>query len=430
MKNTTDALSTVLGENMEDRTFIDLFAGAGGLSEGFINQGFCPVAHVEKDGYASSTLKTRMVYHHLRKNIQLKKYRRYLKGELEREELYAAAPSELLTSVVNGELTGKTCDQIIQRVNDILDSSKHDTVDVIVGGPPCQAYSLVGRARDRTGKENDPRNRLYRLYIKFLNFFKPQIFVFENVPGLISAGNGKFFRDVKRKFRKEGYEIDHRLLNAHNFGVLQRRKRVIIIGWKRELDFGYPEFDGEPPEYLVRDVLDDLPSLQPGENIEHGEYEGPPSEYLLNYGLRKKRDILTLHIARPHNKRDRKIYEMAIRMWNEDRKRLKYTDVPDKYRTHSNTTSFLDRYKVVASDLPCSHTIVAHIAKDGHYYIHPDISQLRSLSVREAARFQSFPDSYYFEGPRTSVFRQIGNAVPPLMAKEIAKKIHEGMNSL
>ena len=142
------------------------------------------------------------------------------------------------------------------------------------------------------------------------------------------------------------------------------------------------------------------------------------------YGL----SVLTQHCARPHTTQDLKIYRIAVERWNKGKERLHYTDLPSTLRTHRNTTSFLDRFKVVAADQPCSHTVVAHIARDGHHYIHPDVKQNRSLSVREAARLQSFPDDFYFEGvkvdsPRTAAFKQIGNAVPPLMAESIAKAI-------
>lgn len=408
---------------MSERTFIDLFAGAGGLSEGFLKNGFVPIAHIEKDKYACLTLKTRMVYHYLRREGKREIYDKYLKNQVTRESLYGSVPEYLLNTVINSEISESTFESIFEKINKNLRLHGYKHIDVIVGGPPCQAYSLVGRARDPYGKERDPRNYLYRLYVKFLKAYSPYIFVFENVPGLLSAGNGELFKDVKAHFNDAGYEIDYRLLDAHDFGVLQMRKRVILIGWLKELKLAYPDFKKDFNGYLVKDVLMDMPPLQPGESILHGDYSAPPTEYLKKYGLRDEKDSLTLHITRPHNERDRQIYRMAIEMWKRESRRLKYTDIPEMYRTHKNIKSFLDRYKVVADNLPYSHTIVAHIAKDGHYYIHPDIKQLRSLSVRETARFQSFQDNYYFEGPRTSNFMQIGNAVPLLMAEKIAEKV-------
>ena len=132
---------------------------------------------------------------------------------------------------------------------------------------------------------------------------------------------------------------------------------------------------------------------------------------------------MTHHISRPNKERDIEIYIRTIEMWNNGHKRLNYNDLPDELKTHRNRKAFLDRFKVVEGDESCCHTMLAHISKDGHYFIHPDIEQHRSITVREAARIQSFPDNYFFEGPRTAQFVQIGNAVPPLMAKGIAEGI-------
>ena len=154
------------------------------------------------------------------------------------------------------------------------------------------------------------------------------------------------------------------------------------------------------------------------------QYTIPKNEYLQKFELRNGVDFVTQHISRPHNERDLKIYKTAIKKWNKNEERLKYPDLPQELKTHKNETSFTDRYKVVNGN-GVSHTVVAHIAKDGHYYIHPDIKQCRSISVREAARLQSFPDDFFFEGSRSAAFKQIGNAVPPLMANAIAKSVKE-----
>ncbi len=411
----------------EQLTYMELFAGTGGLAEGFMRAGFTPVAHIEMDKYASLTIKTRLAYHYLKKRKKLFVYYSYLKGQISRNELYSSLPENIATGMINKEISEDNLFVLFKNIEKRLTKLKLKKIDVIAGGPPCQAYSLVGRARDPYNMKNDPRNYLYKLYAKFLQKFKPEVFVFENVPGLLSVGKGKLWEDVKKHFGNAGYVVNYKILNACDFGVLQNRKRVIVIGWRKELNFRYPEFkkNEEITNYKVRDILVDLPPLLPGEKITNGDYVSELTSYLKKYGLRSKEDFLTLHITRKINDRDRKIYRLTIETWEKHKKRLMYTDVPEKYRTHNNQKSFLDRFKVVAINLPYSHTVVAHLAKDGHYYIHPDIKQLRSISVREAARLQSFPDNYYFEGPMTAEFKQIGNAVPPLLAEKIARKIKE-----
>ncbi|WP_289137782.1 DNA cytosine methyltransferase [uncultured Brevibacillus sp.] len=402
--------------------FIDLFAGAGGLSEGFIRQGFEPVAHIEMDVYAAQTLKTRAAYHYLKENGRLDVYHSYLKNQITRDELYNAVDPKVLKTVLNKEISTDSINGIFQIIDEGLRNQQTSEVDVLIGGPPCQAYSLVGRARDPYNKEHDPRNYLYHQYVKFLEKYKPKLFVFENVPGILTAGKGKLFEDVQRIMNEAGYSIEARILDATSFGVLQKRRRVILIGWVKGSNLFYPDFEKVENNYVVSDILSDMPSLRPGETKDF-KYTKPPSEYLKKKGIRSDDDILIQHISRVHNEHDRGIYRLAIEKWDKEKKRLKYTDIPEKDRTHKNITAFLDRFKVVAGDLGYSHTMVAHIAKDGHYYIHPDIKQIRSLSVREAARIQSFPDNFFFEGPRTAMFTQIGNAVPPLMAERIAEKI-------
>jgi len=408
-------------------TYIEIFAGAGGLSEGFIQASFFPVAHIEMDKYASLTLKTRMAHHYLKKSGKITLYYEYLRGNINREHLYSHIPEYFLSSIINEEIRKDNLNEVFERIDLIMKKNNIGQIDVILGGPPCQSYSLVGRARDPYGMEKDPRNYLYKLYAEFLKKFRPEIFVFENVPGLLSAGKGKLWEDIKKHFLNAGYHVDYKILNAYDFGVLQNRKRIIVIGWKKEVNLKYPEFkkDSMVKNYRVADILSDLPQLKPGEGTVTGDYTRDASEYLKKYKIRKNEDILTLHIARRHNERDRMIYRFCIETWIKKKRRPKYDDLPEYLKTHRNRNVFKDRFKIVAPDLPYSQTIVSHLAKDGHYFIHPDINQLRSISMREAARFQSFPDDFYFEGPMTAIFKQIGNAVPPLMASNIAFKIKE-----
>jgi DNA (cytosine-5)-methyltransferase 1 len=409
---------------MSGNTYIDLFAGAGGLSEGFIRQGFLPVAHVESDEAACFTLKTRLAFHYLVSSEREVLYNSYLRGEITRDKLYSFIPHNLLDSVINAEI-GKENKRIFNAIDSTLDGRQ---VDLIIGGPPCQAYSRVGRGALKH-KDDDERTTLYIHYGRFLKKYSPRVFVFENVPGILSAANGQYFRNLQTYYKRLGYTVEAQLLNAYDYGVVQNRVRVIIVGWRKEIGLSYPEIERSETKYCREDIFSDLPPLQPGDTQRFHYYANTATDYLRHTAMRNGLAFVSQHIARHHNNRDLDIYRLAIRTL-ENGERLMNNQIPKEMRTQKNTTGFLDRFKVVG-DIP--HTMIAHIAKDGHHFIHPDIRQLRSISVREAARIQSFPDDYYFEGikedqPRTAAFKQIGNAVPPLMAMRIAEQIKVMLN--
>lgn len=411
--------------------FLDLFAGAGGLSEGFIRAGFVPVAHVESDQAACFTLRTRMAYHWLQTHRRIELYADYLNGNISRPELYERVPEQVIGSVINAEIGARTLPDIFRLVDALVGSR---ALGLIVGGPPCQAYSIVGRARDRNRMKGDKRNYLYLYYAEFLKRYKPSYFVFENVIGLLSArdedGN-LYFNAMRDLFRQCGYETEYMTLSAEEYGVLQSRKRIVLVGRRGRSTGFYPEPDKWNPGVKVREVFRDLPVISAGEGV-----TGPCrvkaycGTWQIEAGIRNEELPVTWHQSRPNNKQDLEIYRIVVDLWNREKARLDYNALPDRLKTHRHRDSFLDRFKVVASDLPFSHTIVAHIAKDGHYYIHPDMKQNRSITPREAARLQTFPDDYYFESGngipgRTPAFRQIGNAVPVLLARKIAEKLKE-----
>lgn len=412
---------------------LDLFSGAGGLSEGFFRVNSTFVGHVEADAYACKTLKTRTAYWNLKNSNRINIYYDYLLKKISVEKLWKEAGLLNSKDIINKEISKDSFDEIVKSINENLESKNLKQIDIIIGGPPCQAYSIIGRARMKESVSSDPRNFLYKYYVEFLKKFKPKMFIFENVPGIKSAGNGKYFKDLKDAIDKAGYHIELEELIASDYGVLQARKRIIIIGWKKEKNkkYIYPDFEKIiNNNYIVADVLNDLPKTSPGSKIEgENKYVAKSNQYLKDSNIRDDNfNILTQHETRPHNNNDIKIYEIAINKWNKEKKKLNYRELAKEYPkliSHKNTTSFTNRFNVIKADEKASHTILAHMAMDGHYYIHPDIEQKRSLSIREAARLQSFPDDFYFEGPRTSIFRQIGNAVPPKMAEQIAKKIKE-----
>ena len=375
--------------------FLDIFAGAGGLSEGFVRAGYTPVKHVEMDEAACNTLRTRAAYHYLNDRGKTNIYNDYLRGNIDRGKLYSFVPKSVIDSVMQAEISEEKIPSIFKSIDEALNGHP---LDLIVGGPPCQAYSLAGRSRSKTKMLGDKRNNLYILYAKFLEHYKPKYFVFENVLGLLSAKdeNGELYLSKMRAlFKSLGYETEYKILKASDYGVMQDRKRIILIGkLGSEKDF-YPNIETASTEYNVNSVLSDLPRIHAGEGSYYGVSETTlPSTYLLEA----------------------------------KKSRLDYSKLPDSLKKHKNTVSFRDRFKVVAGDLKCSQTVVAHICKDGHYYIHPDIEQNRSLTPREAARLQTFPDDYYFESvgekpSRTAAFRQIGNAVPVLLAERVAEAL-------
>ena len=411
--------------------YLDLFAGAGGLSEGFTRAEFNPVAHVEMDQAACYTLRTRMAYHWLKEKDDLKRYVDYLEGTIGRQEFYDSLPSGIIESVINAEIGKETLQDIFQRIDPLLGDEK---LDLIVGGPPCQTYSHIGRSRCPNRMKGDPRNNLYLFYAEFLRKYKPQHFVFENVPGLLSATDEEgdsYLKLMQDLFREYGYETEFETLNAKDYGVPQNRRRIILVGKKGKSTGFYPKPSKCKSDVLVKEILSDLPSIKAGEG-DVGPCSMAPHyhPWLRDTGIRNEKLPVTLHQARTNNEQDREIYKMAVELWNEKESCLRYNELPERLQTHRNKDSFLDRFKVVAGDLPYSHTVVAHIAKDGHYYIHPDINQNRSLTPREVARLQTFPDGYYFEScsgkpSRTPAYRQIGNAVPVLLAQKIAEKLKE-----
>lgn len=400
---------------MKQYNFIDLFAGCGGLSEGFYKQGFQALAHVEINPTACESLKTRMQYY----------------GYDNPEE-----------AVLNLDITG---DDVIEKLDKAVDGR---TVDIIIGGPPCQAYSSLGRAKDDNAMQNDPRNYLFESYVRVLNYFKPKLFVFENVTGMLTAKiNGRHIVSEIVEALSENYKIKFdakmNVLNSANYGVPQIRKRVIIIGVRKDIPMEPeeiykgiikthydPEMTAEETAGLkkyvtVEDAIAELPRLRAGQGERAVPFVSAGNNDFLKAVRSPKDTILRDHVARKHNDADIERYTvMAGEHWTF--KEL-LENRPDL--NHENPRVFGNSYAVQWWELP-SKTIIAHLYKDGNQFIHPDSSQGRTFTVREAARLQSFPDDFVFAGSRTEQFKQIGNAVPPLFAEAIAKCIKGKLDKL
>lgn len=404
---------------------IDLFAGCGGLMDGFMQEGsYETLACVEWETFPCLTLANRLEkrWHH--KNA---------KEEIVRFDIQR---TDELINGFDDEEYGK------HKGLKKLIGDKH--VDVVIGGPPCQAYSLAGRIRDPHGMRDDYRNYLFESYIRILEYFKPTFFVFENVVGMLSAiPDGTPIVDkISKAFNDAGYcvvdDFKDAVYDVADFGIPQHRKRIIILGVNKLLASKdtevcqkiIEEFYGElMPKYkkmaslrTVKDAIGDLPILLPSKEVirkDGHKYSHVPID---GGGVMN-------HIPRFHSERDQKIFTMLGEDIASGRNEYVSTDsLKDLYTKMTGKKSNIHKYYVLRWNEP-SNTIPAHLYKDGMRHIHPDSFQARSITVREAARLQTFADDYEFLGPMMAQYKMIGNAVPSDFAKIIAKGLHIILNN-
>lgn len=396
---------------------IDLFAGCGGLCEGFeLSKHYNTLACVEWEKAPCDNLRKHLKEHWGIKDAD----KRVLRFDIQRTE-------ELFTGWENDEKYNDSegLDQIIGK----------KSVSMIIGGPPCQAYSIAGRVRDENGMKDDYRNFLFESYIKVVKKYQPKAFIFENVPGILSASpTGTLIIDIiKKAFFDAGYVVSSNMSEAivdfSDYGVPQFRKRIIILGLSKK------EYGDEAEKLLkkfysetlpkrkiqikktVRDAIGDLPKLYPlDEDIIFNRKKYSHS-FIEN-------DIAN-HIPRWHSKRDIKIFSMLCEDIETSENNYVSTEALKKlYTQFTGHTSNVHKYHVLRWDEP-SNLIPAHLYKDGLRHIHPDSKQARSITVREAARLQGFPDDYVFIGTQADQFKMIGNAVPPSFSKILADSIYE-----
>lgn len=400
---------------------IDLFAGCGGLTEGFRQSGlFDTLACVEWDKAPCDTLRYRMKH---KWNYQ------------DADEIVLRFDIQRTDELFDGwsdEEYGNS-----QGLDSIIKKSDKD-VDLIIGGPPCQAYSIAGRIRDENGMRNDYRNYLFESYIKIVKHYRPRAFVFENVPGLLSArpgdGTEPIVDVIKRQFEEAGYaiidDLSKAMIDFAEYGVPQNRSRIIILGVRKAyykgraaelLDAFYSKILPSRKVLVkstVRDAIGNLPKLYP-----------LPSPVMIN-GKRYSHlpdgpVTIPNHVARFNSARDIDVFRMLAEDVESGQNRYTSVDaLKELYTELTGRRSNIHKYYVLRWDEQ-SNTIPAHLYKDGLRHIHPDPVQARSITVREAARLQTFPDDYVFITNTALDYKMIGNAVPPLFAEKLAESVYE-----
>lgn len=485
---------------------IDLFAGPGGLGEGFSSltdstgeRIFQTVMSVEMESSAHKTLRLRSFFRKIY-DIEGRIPQQYLDymsnptvAQLDRlKNAFPDQWAEADHEAVQAKLK-EGDDSLAQEALDRLKG--HEGPKVIIGGPPCQAYSLVGRARRAHDPllQADEKQTLYKCYLQFLDKIQPEVFVMENVKGILSAQlhNEGVLGMIRADIKKAGYTI-HSLVRAEpqkpsdyvvkaeRYGIPQARHRVILLGIRDGLNIdpaqlrqrpeetvraalsGVPplrssfsrrdkEEDISWPKYILRAarllskkypdadlvselsevVIKDLPTLTSEDHVQETPTANRLTDWYRGRLSAVDSNLLTNHVARSHMAKDLDRYLFCSAFAQVHGRPAKLEDFPPYLLpAHKNVTKsknlktveFSDRFRVQLYDHP-STTVTSHISKDGHYFIHPDFKQCRSLTVREAARLQTFPDDYFFEGNRTSQYQQVGNAVPPLLANQIAKVV-------
>ena len=402
---------------------IDLFAGCGGLMDGFEQSGhYKTIAAVEWEKAPCRNLAIRLENKWKYKDAD----QRVLRFDIQRtDELFYGWDDE-----VYGKSEG--LDKLITAENGI---------DVIIGGPPCQAYSIAGRVRDENGMKDDYRNYLFESYLKVVDKYQPKAFVFENVPGILSAqpGDRPIIDIIQESFDKAGYyvlaDLKSAIIDFTEYGVPQNRKRIIILGLRKdyfgeekckELIEGFYKFN--LPKYKVKkkvtveEAIGDLPKLYP--LSEEMKYEGKRISHSL------PEPFVPNHVARWQSQRDIGIFKILTKDIESGRNEYVTTEaLKALYTQMTGKNSNVHKYHVIRWNQQ-SNLIPAHLFKDGLRHIHPDSKQLRTITVREAARLQTFEDDYIFDGSNMDTYKMIGNAVPPLFAKCLANAVNDMLGGL